>query len=205
MELPHLRHEDCPKIKYWTRSSFLEAKKSRKSETSLDSDNDQSDNETGISGENKMTWYVETLDGRTCTKERILAIRQLGRAIWFRLHREGRAPEKWQRIDSEARSLYEAEMCQKFPELSYGENNWKAHQIAQDNYSSWYKKNIKEKTQFKEESSTIPCKRPASPDASQTQKSRNKGKGKEPERGPAKAAIPSRIVRLQHRKSLIIY
>ena len=183
MEPPRLKRKDFPRVKYWTRISFLEAKKNRKSERTPDSDADISDSENGQAPKNKMTWYVEDSNGKTCLKEKIDAIRQHMRSIWFRLKRDSMAPEKWQKLDFEAQKLFEAEVCCKFPELSYGKDNWKAHQVAQDNYSSWYNKNIKNKSQVKEDSSTIPCKRPGSPDArdAQPKQKSRKGKGKERE------------------------
>jgi hypothetical protein len=149
---PMLRRSDCPKIKFWMRSAYLDEKKARKSESAVaDGDDDDDDDDDSNSDKNTMTWYVEDLDGKPVSPDTVRSIRKAARALWFRMHQRGRAPEQWRRIDSEARKLYEAEICRQFPQLSYGEGNWKANQIAQDNYSSWYKKNIKGKDAVKTE------------------------------------------------------
>jgi hypothetical protein len=96
---PTCTREQCSNVKYWFRSSFVEAKKCRKGETLVVLDEDEDDDGDGGDGDdgdlanqgqgkskigaNKMTWYVEDLNGRPATKQRIDMIRSTARALWF--------------------------------------------------------------------------------------------------------------------------
>lgn len=104
---------------------------------------------------NTMTWYVQDKDGNPVDAERVSNIRQRARAIWRQLLRMGIAPNSWAQAGLDAYDLYEHHMVERFPELSYCEDNWKAHMIASDNYPSWYADHIKE-TSIKLESSPAP-------------------------------------------------
>ena len=116
------------------RSAYLDEKKARKSESAVA---DGDDNDDSNSDKNTMTWYVEDLDGKPVSPDTVCSIRKAAYALWYRMHQRGCAPEQWRQIDSEAHKLYEAEICHQFPQLSYaGEGNWKADQIAQNNYIS---------------------------------------------------------------------
>ncbi|KAG6894320.1 hypothetical protein C0992_006607, partial [Termitomyces sp. T32_za158] len=141
--LPSEQQHDHPNIKYWTASQYRKAKKTRKMSTGFD--------DTDDSSKNVMTWYVETQDGEPVTNEVVEAIRTLARTIWQDLLRQKIAPPTWADIGLEARDYYEHHMCRRFPELSWGENNWKAHMIATDNYSSWYAKHVGRTVQVKAE------------------------------------------------------
>lgn len=60
----------------------------------------------------------------------------------------------------EAQIYYEHHMCHRFPQLSYGRNNWKAsHMVATENYSSWYGKHVGRVAKVKDELavSRAPC------------------------------------------------
>lgn len=50
------------------------------------------------------------------------------------------APSTWTDADIVASNFFEFHICNRFPVLSLGALNWKAHQIAIDNYSSWFRK-----------------------------------------------------------------
>ena len=47
-------------------------------------------------------------------------------------------PPTWGKADVNMVQGYHSEMCRQFPELKLCKSNWKADQIATDNYPSWY-------------------------------------------------------------------
>jgi hypothetical protein len=92
---PTCTRDQCRKVKYWLQSSFVEAKKGRKGETVVILDNSD-DNDDGNDSDladvdqsksksdtNKMTWYVEDLNGRPVAKQRVDMIHSTARALWF--------------------------------------------------------------------------------------------------------------------------
>ncbi|KAG6835381.1 hypothetical protein H0H93_001988 [Arthromyces matolae] len=147
LPVPALDKEDYPDIKFWTAKLYRAAKKARQSITSL------GPAAMDPSG-NVMTWYVETEDGDPVGVETVQNIRTLARTIWHELHLRDIAPATWAEAGLVAMNYFEHHMCRRFPQLSYGENNWKCHMIATDNYSSWRSKHHlsrKAKHQVKEE------------------------------------------------------
>ncbi|KAG6914497.1 hypothetical protein DXG01_016920 [Tephrocybe rancida] len=128
----------------------LKARKNRKSSTGFDKSG---------SGGNVMTWYVETDDGEPVGNDTVDGLRALARLIWNELEKRGIAPATWAKAGLAAHNYHEHHMCQRYPELSYGENNWKAHQVATDNYSLWYGKYISRTLKIKEESIKLEPKR----------------------------------------------
>lgn len=126
---------------------------------------------------NTMTWYVETEDGDPISSEKVNAIREHARHLWQSLLTKGIAPVTWAQANLEAHNYYEHHMCERFPELSYGANNWKAHMIATENYSSWYGKHVGRSTKVKNEPpATQLLKRSRSPSISPPMPERKKSK-----------------------------
>ena len=54
------------------------------------------------------------------------------------LGKKGTPPATWGAADIETRKLYSQEMSTRFPELKLCDLDWKAEQIATDNYPSWH-------------------------------------------------------------------
>lgn len=98
-----------------------------------------------------MTWYVETEDGDPVSGEIVEAIRLSARTIWQTLVSRNIAPTNWADATLEAHNYYEHHLCRRFPQLSYGANNWKAHMIATENYPSWYNKHVGRPAKVKNE------------------------------------------------------
>ncbi|GLB40826.1 hypothetical protein LshimejAT787_0900410 [Lyophyllum shimeji] len=131
LPVPALKQTDYPNIKYWTKKKYTAAKKNKKSSTGFDQADDQ---------ENTMTWYVETEEGEPVDGATVTSMRSLARTLYASLASRGMEPSHWSEATLEAHNYFEHHMCREFPQLSYGANNWKAHMIATDNYSSWYGK-----------------------------------------------------------------
>jgi hypothetical protein len=82
--------------------------------------------------------YVELEDGTVVDGDRAGEMRKFARSIWVSFAKKGSPPSKWGHADIEMRKTYYKEMGHRFPELTYCDLNWKAEQIATDNYPSWY-------------------------------------------------------------------
>ncbi|KAJ7836241.1 hypothetical protein B0H14DRAFT_3705330 [Mycena olivaceomarginata] len=123
--------EDFPLVQYWTREDF-------KGDTSGVS-NHTGPNPRGASlvsqGVNVRMKYIENANGEA--------------QIWFELVKKGIAPRTWGKAGLDVATLYNDEMCRKFPELRYCADNWKAQAYATANYSSWYSTHGPEKTSKK--------------------------------------------------------
>lgn len=89
-------------------------------------------------GINVAMRYVELEDGTVINGDRAAEIRKFARSIWVSFSKKGPPPSKWGQADIEMRKTYCREMVHRFPELGYCDLDWKADQIATDNYPSWY-------------------------------------------------------------------
>lgn len=124
-----------------------------------------------------MTWYVETRDGEPVSNDKVNAIREHARHLWQSLVTKRIAPVTWAQANLEAHNYYEHHMCERFPELSYGANNWKAHMVATENYSSWYGKHVGQTAKIKNEPPAArPLKRSSSPSIAPPTLDRKKAK-----------------------------
>lgn len=79
--------------------------------------------------------------------------------LWKTLHDDGDAPDHWGEANLRAHNFYEHHMCRKFPELSYGKDNWKAHMIATDSYPSWFSSHVGSIFKVKSEPPGTTCNR----------------------------------------------
>ncbi|KAJ7246638.1 hypothetical protein C8J57DRAFT_1674757 [Mycena rebaudengoi] len=135
--LPPLSKEDYPKVLFWRRSDFTKA----------NSGNGVSNNGgpnprggTLISqGINTTGRYIEKETGEIVDGFQLTAICKFAARLWFGYVERGIAPSKWSHGSAEVMTIYNNEMCRRFPELRLCADNWKAQLIATTNYSSWYK------------------------------------------------------------------
>ncbi|KAF8806798.1 hypothetical protein BYT27DRAFT_7008766, partial [Phlegmacium glaucopus] len=93
-------------------------------------------------GINVTMRYMEFEDGQMISGDRASEIRQFAcvqsSSIWVLLANKGAPPATWGATDMESRKLYCQEMCLHFPELRLCDLDWKAEQIATNNYPSWH-------------------------------------------------------------------
>ncbi|KAG6825418.1 hypothetical protein H0H92_003755, partial [Tricholoma furcatifolium] len=151
LPLPCLDADDYPDCKYWKKEDYIKERNSRIGYTKHSSDDNG----------NTMTWYVTDEDGEPVDGDKVDQIRADARALWTLLRDRGIAPQKWNEANLAARTFYEHHICKRHPELSYGDNNWKAHQICTDNYPGWSDTHIPDKMRTKK--ATKKGKRAASP------------------------------------------
>ncbi|KAG6824973.1 hypothetical protein H0H92_005266 [Tricholoma furcatifolium] len=140
--VPCLDEDDYPDIKYWYKEKFIAAKKERRALTGLRQEQDHG---------NTMTWYVEDEAGDPVDSRKVNQIRADARHIWTYLRDHNMAPATWNEVNLAAMNYYESHLCARHPELSYGANNWKAHQIATDNYPSWASNHLTRPLKIKNE------------------------------------------------------
>ncbi|KAF8804530.1 hypothetical protein BYT27DRAFT_7030727, partial [Phlegmacium glaucopus] len=127
---------DYPHVKYWFKREWSEHQSELVSEA--DSSCVQRGRGRMAKGINVTMQYVEFEDGQMISGDRASEIRQFAQSIWVFLANKGAPPATWGTADMETRKLYCQEMCLCFPELRLCDLDWKAKQIATDNYPSWH-------------------------------------------------------------------
>jgi hypothetical protein len=83
--------------------------------------------------------YVENQRGQAVSENSVAMMRTLAQAIWMELGINGAASmaESWGNVDVESKRAYYRAMEVGFFELRLCDSNWKAEQIALDNYPLW--------------------------------------------------------------------
>lgn len=71
-------------------------------------------------------------------KDRAREMRKSACNIWLAFEDEGSAPATWRQASTQVRKKYYESMSSQFPELKLCDMDWKAEQLASDNYSSWH-------------------------------------------------------------------
>jgi hypothetical protein len=132
------RREDYPDVQFWTKRDWLD--RSAEEDDAMVLDNSSRRGKTRASqGVNVAMRYVEEQDGTVVDGHRATEMRRYARLIWVHMAKEGGPPPSWGKADVKLSQAYCREMCQRFPELKLCNLDWKADQIATDNYPSWYK------------------------------------------------------------------
>jgi hypothetical protein len=136
LTLPALSREDYPDVKFWTKRQWNEASADALVDVTL---GPQVRGRTrAAQGINVKMRYVEQRDGTIIDGDRASEIRKFARAIWVSIAKRGPLPPKWGQADVETRRQYCNGMASRFLELRLCEHEWKAEQIATNNYPSWY-------------------------------------------------------------------
>lgn len=144
-----LNHNDYPNVRFWFRKDWINRKKETSGITKVNQSNvftttEQSKASKGRapSGINVTLRYVEDMHGVVVDGFRASEMRKFARAIWNQLEGKGKAPKSWGKADLDVATHYRREMCRRFPELALCEFDWKAEQIATDNYPNWASNNL---------------------------------------------------------------
>jgi hypothetical protein len=134
--LTPLNRQEYPHVKYWFKRDWSQY------QTEHAAEDDHSCAQRGrgraAKGINVSMRYVEFENGEMISGDRATEIRRFARSIWVLLGKKGTPPATWGTADIETRKLYSQEMCMRFPELKLCNLDWKAEQIATDNYPSWH-------------------------------------------------------------------
>lgn len=122
-----------PSIKFWTKQEWM---------ANCSDDITTTDKTRGKSraaqGINVTMRFAELEDGTIVDGHAAGNIRRCARSAWVHLANKGEAPSKWRSASAVVIRSYHDEMYRRFPFLQYCDNDWKAEQIAIDNYPSWY-------------------------------------------------------------------
>jgi len=144
-----LNHNDYPNVRFWFRKDWINRKKETSGITKVNQSNaftttEQSKASKGRapSGVNVTLRYVEDIHGVVVDGFRASEMRKFARAIWNQLEGSGKAPKSWGKADLDVATHYRREMRRRFPELALCEFDWKAEQIATDNYPNWASNNL---------------------------------------------------------------
>ncbi|KAF9026448.1 hypothetical protein BDP27DRAFT_1456633 [Rhodocollybia butyracea] len=129
---PKLSSTNFPKVTYWTKTSYL-ASTNSKSSTSGYKDKTSK----GKGRDVKVPLYLEHATGALISVDELKQVYALARMLFHDAKRMNEAPSSWGNVGLNLGRRFEEEMTAYFPFLAYGEFNWKAHQIATDNYPSW--------------------------------------------------------------------
>ncbi|KAJ7336133.1 hypothetical protein DFH08DRAFT_1018388 [Mycena albidolilacea] len=178
-----LLKSDYPFVNFWNRNDFMGLTKS--DGVSNTGGPNPRGGALASQGVNVSGKYIEDANGEVVDGYRVTAIGKFAQGLWFWLLEHGRAPPTWGRASIDVVQLYCDEMGRQFPELRLCTDNWKAKQIATNNYPSWIKNHSKVKieeavevksTTVKQEAQVKPQKRALSalstspPDIEQSKK-----------------------------------
>jgi hypothetical protein len=136
---PPAKREDYPDVQFWTRRNWLDRSMKEDDAMVLDDNTCRRGKSRASQGVNVAMRYVETDGGVVVDGHRCAEMRRLARSIWVHMANNGGLPTSWRKADVKLSQSYCREMCRKFPELRLCDLDWKADQIATDNYPSWYK------------------------------------------------------------------
>ena len=126
--------QDFLLVNYWTKQEWNEASKHEDTMEFCHAGHPKRGTSQGV---NVTMRYVEDESGQMIDGHKASAIHKMACSIWAAFVQHGKAPTKWSQADIVVLQSYQREMQQHFPELPLCENNWKAEQIAIDNYPLW--------------------------------------------------------------------
>ena len=136
-----LTHTDYPNVQFWFRRDWINRKKETSGITKVNPTAEPNKGRAP-SGLNVTLRYVEDVDGVVVDGYHASEMRKFARAIWNQLHGAGKAPRSWGKADLDVATHYRREMRRRFPELGLCEFDWKAEQLATDNYPNWASNNF---------------------------------------------------------------
>ena len=151
-----LSPSDYPKVRFWFRRDWVNRKKEKSGITKVNEPLTTGDKGRGPMGTNVTLRYVEDEHGTVIDGFRGGEMRKFARSIWGQLAKAGKAPRSWGKAELDVAAHYRREMRRRFPELGLCEYDWKADQLATDNYPNWASTHLPEvlvKREFSDTSS----------------------------------------------------
>lgn len=146
-----LEQSDYPEIKFWFKRDWTAYEKDHTGEFDGSGQRGRVQSSKGI---NVTMRYVELANGEIISGDRASEMRRFARSIWVLFGSKGFPPPTWGAANVECKKQYSLEMTNRFPELSLCELDWKAEQIATDNYPSWHNTWSKQQDTIKQEEET---------------------------------------------------
>jgi hypothetical protein len=127
--MPFLKQSDYPQVRFWDKSSFLNALAGKNATTFALLPN---------TAKIETTDYLEDENSTPLTEQRRGAIYSHARRFWNTyLQKSGRFPSTYSALDLDTLGHFRSEMERHFLELRLCDNHWKADEIWIRNYHSW--------------------------------------------------------------------
>jgi hypothetical protein len=133
-----LKESDYPNINYWHKRDWISSKRSTKGTSDPNTEKPSRGGKHASQGINVAMKYIQEEDGTVIDGHRATHIRTIAAGIWGALADAGVAPLTWGKGGLAIREEYNKEMRRRFPELALCASDWKAEQIAIDNYPSFH-------------------------------------------------------------------
>ncbi|KDQ09612.1 hypothetical protein BOTBODRAFT_47484 [Botryobasidium botryosum FD-172 SS1] len=127
-----------PQYTFWTREPFDTITKAKNKATQLGNAPPRITGRGCRTVENRRLFFIEDENGEAVSPHRANEIGQAAKSLWHTLQRVGWAPEKWGRLEPDAKEFYLSEMYRRFPELTFCADNWKAMMVGGIDYSGWH-------------------------------------------------------------------
>lgn len=131
-----LDRSEYPRVRFWVKRDWVDYEKAMNGTTKV-SRSSSDRRSKGRPGANVSMRYIENIDGMVVDGFQASEMCKYARSIWMQLANRGKAPKTWGKIDMESAQQYHREMCRRFPVLRLCAFDWKADQIATDNYPNW--------------------------------------------------------------------
>ncbi|KAL1937341.1 hypothetical protein VTO73DRAFT_13802 [Trametes versicolor] len=150
-EVPALRRQDYPQVRWWYKSDWVKHEKSTIRDFSKSNERGGTRAANGV---NVRYQFMENTQGVVVSGYRATDARARFREFNIHLYKAGRAPDTWVRgIDSQDRVNYDAWMAKMVPELRLCHNSWKARELAVKEYPQWkpaYDKRVRRRKELAE-------------------------------------------------------
>jgi hypothetical protein len=130
--------ENYPQVDYWHKRDWISSKKITKGTSDLNDEKPSRGGKRASQGINVAMKYIQDEDGTVIDGHRTTHMRTIAAGIWGALADAGVAPLTWGKGALGIREEYNKEMRRHFLELALCESDWKAEQIAIDNYPSFH-------------------------------------------------------------------
>ena len=142
---PPANRSDFPLVSFWYKRDWIAFQKDNKGLSNPNRRASERGRVRASQGENVKMLFVEDEEGNPIDGHKATEIRRIARSIWVEFAKNGKAPKTWCKADISTAQEYNNEMRRFFPELRLCEFDWKAEQIAIENYPSWHQNYFKDK------------------------------------------------------------
>ncbi|KAK7018140.1 hypothetical protein R3P38DRAFT_2981473 [Favolaschia claudopus] len=135
-----------PSIRFWTRDNFNKSQTNKKT-TTMNGKAGAKGSVRAAKDINVMHLYVEHEDGTIATGREVKEMRNTQRSIFQQIKNSfpTELPSTWGAASIAIVKYHRDEMYSAHPCLRLCTSHWKVSLMATDAYSSWYKKNVKNK------------------------------------------------------------
>ena len=154
-----LNHSNYLKVRFWFRKDWVNQKKEGLGVTKVNESWTTREKGRGPMGINVTLHYMEDEQGAIVDGFRASEMHKFAQSIWNQLAGAKKAPRSWGKAELDVAVHYQHEMCCHemcchFPELGLCKYDWKADQLATDNYPNWVSNHLQDMLVKRESSDT---------------------------------------------------